>query len=58
MARDHLKAAKLEALDIALRSLFRGLEARALPDSLRPDAPDNLFDQLQPAGFERRRRRA
>lgn len=49
MARDHLKTEKLEALDVALRSLFRGLEARALPDSLRSDSPRNLLDQLRGA---------
>lgn len=54
MARDHLKAEKLEALDVALRSLFRGLEGRALPDSLRSDSPRNLLDQLPGAAPSRR----
>jgi hypothetical protein len=58
MARDHLKAEKLEALDVALRSLFRGLEARALPDSLRSDSARNLLDQLRGATPGRSRRPA
>ena len=58
MARDHLKAEKLEALDVALRSLFRGLEARALPDSLRSGRPRNLLDQLPGAAPKRARRSA
>jgi hypothetical protein len=58
MARDHLKAEKLEALDVALRSLFRGLEARALPDSLRSDSSFNLLDQLRGATPGRSRRPA
>ena len=49
MARDSVRAEEIEALDLALRSLFRVLEAQALPDSLRPDSPGNLFDQLQDA---------
>lgn len=53
MARDHLKAEKLEALDVALRGLFRGLEARALPDSLRSGGSCNLLDGLRDAARER-----
>lgn len=49
MARDSVRAEETEALDLALRSLFRVLEAQALPDSLRPDHPGNLLDQLDAA---------
>jgi hypothetical protein len=57
MARDHLKAEKIQALDAGLRSLFRGLEARALPDSLRPESLCNLLDQLRGAAPEQPRPR-
>ncbi|HKR89808.1 MAG TPA: hypothetical protein VJS38_16690 [Phenylobacterium sp.] len=46
MARKPVKRDDVQALDVALRSLFRNLEARALPDSLRADHPSNLLDQL------------
>jgi hypothetical protein len=46
MARDRVRKADAEALDQALRSLFQNLQARALPDSLRPGSPSNLLDQL------------
>lgn len=52
MARDRVRAEEIEALDLALRSLFRVLEAQALPDSLRPDSPCNLLDQLRDAAPE------
>jgi len=46
MARDSVTKDDAAALDQALRSLFRNLETRALPDSLRPDSAANLLDQL------------
>lgn len=46
MARDRVRKDDVEALDQALRSLFQNLQGRALPDSLRPDNPANLLDQL------------
>lgn len=46
MTRKPIKRDDVQALDGALRSLFRNLEGRALPDSLRADHPSNLLDQL------------
>ena len=46
MTRKLVKKDDVQALDGALRSLFRNLEGRALPDSLRADHPSNLLDQL------------
>jgi hypothetical protein len=46
MARDRVRKDEAEALDQALRSLFQSLQAKALPESLRPDSPSNLLDQL------------
>jgi hypothetical protein len=46
MARDSMKKDEIEALDQALRGLFRNLQARALPDVLRPGDPSNLLDAL------------
>jgi hypothetical protein len=52
MARDSVRAEENEALNLALRSLFRAFETQALPDSLRPDSNGNLLDQLQDAAPE------
>lgn len=56
MARDPMRAKKVEALDHALRSMFRSLEARALPDDLRADRPCNLIDQMRTVSSDARRR--
>jgi hypothetical protein len=46
MARNRVNSEEIEALDQALRSLFLGLQTRALPDSLRTNGLDELLDQL------------
>ena len=58
MAHDRVKKAEAEALDQALRGLFRNLQARALPDLLRPGDPSNLLDQLLCAPPKARPRQA
>ena len=58
MSADPARKTDVQALDRALRDLFRNLEARALPDALRSDSPSNLLDQLLSAPPKARSRRA